>query len=55
MKEAFAEEMRQNALRHVEVEDPNSVKSLLKNAANERKKLGVLTEEEEALRDLERA
>ena len=49
IKEAFAAEMRQNEKKNEVVEDPNSISSLLKNAKNDRKKLGVLTDEEQAL------
>ena len=53
--EAVRAEEEQNRLSHIVVEDPNSVKSLLKNATAERKKMGVLTEFEEAEMALEKA
>ena len=53
--EAVRAEQEQNRLSHIIQEDPNSVKSLLKNAAAERRKMGVLTEFEEASMALEKA
>ena len=52
---AVREEEEANRLAHLAKEDPNSVKSLLKNAAAERRKMGVLTEFEEASMALEKA
>ena len=53
--EAVREEEETNRLSHIVKEDPNSVKSLLKNAAADRRKMGVFTEFEEASMALEKA